>query len=428
MSEHEDNPGPAMPDEQLEARLAGLTEWTGSTQGPLGRALAATGREELKPGVLARWRGLAAGSRELTGGQIAAVLAVGAVGVIVAGMVLPGERRASASLERTSSVLASASPAKPSNRADEPETRVASVDTWKVADGGSPRYKFGSDEWSDQHTNFFGITAFGEERYDREAKTRAPEEPGQQAPAGRQIIRRGQVELVAADVQVAFRRAQDLIKPERGEFVQDSVLSGSGQAMTARVVLRVDPSRLAEVMQASRGLGELAAEQTGGDDVTERLTDLDAQIRNEQRVEKEMLDLFDLRKEAPLKDVLELREQLARVRGNIEKMQAQKAQTERLVSLATLSIMIRPQPDKTVAPPAVDETPSFGARVSQEVSRAWDRGTTNLAGSAGWLVETVIGGAPVWGTLGVTGVVIWRIVRRRKKDSPQRHGDAEKES
>lgn len=416
MNEHEHNPGSAMPDEQLEARLAGLTEWTGSTQGPLERALAATGQDLLKPGVLARIRGLAAGwgAGGLTGRQIAAVLAVGAAGVLVAGMVVPGGRPVSR--EIALGPPASAPAEKAVNRADWVESRATELWDWKASDGPAGHSKFGEADASAAglQLNYFGADARDTDLYNKEAKPRSAQEPTQQTPT-RQIIRRGQVEVVAADVQVAFRKAQDLIKPERGEYVQDSVLSGSGQAMTARVVLRVDPARLAEAMQASRGLGELAAEQTGGDDVTERLTDLDAQIRNEQRVEKEMLELFDLRKDAPLKDVLELREQLARVRGNIERMQAQKSQTERLVSLATLAITIRPQPDKTVAPPPVNETPSFGARVAQEVSLAWDRGTTNLAGSAGWLVETVIGKAPVWGTLAATGVVIWRIVRRRKK-------------
>jgi hypothetical protein len=238
-----------------------------------------------------------------------------------------------------------------------------------------------------------------------------------QTTATRQIIRRAMVDVVATDVQVAFRKAQDLVKVELGEFVQESTLSGAGKAMTGRVVLRLEPSRLAEVMQAARGLGELAAEQTGGDDVTDRLTDLDAQIRNEQRVEKEMLELFDLRKDAPLKEVLDLREQLARVRGNIERMQASKSQMGRLVSLATLTLTIRPEPDVTIAPPVVEETPSFGARFSKEIGRSWDRATNNLVSSAGWAVETAIGGLPTWTVLGVTGFVIWRVVRKRTKQA-----------
>jgi hypothetical protein len=235
----------------------------------------------------------------------------------------------------------------------------------------------------------------------------------QPAPA-RQIIRRAQMDVVAPDVTLAFRALQDLIKPELGEFIQETTLSGSGSALAGRVILRVRPDRLQGAMRAVRDLGELASEQTGGDDVTDRLADLDAQIRNEQRVEREMLDLFDLRKDAPLKEILELREQLARVRATIERLQAQKAQSERLVALATLTVIVRPPPDQAVAPPPVDETPSFGTRLTGELSRAWDRATTNLAASVGWIVEAAVGKLPLWLTLAALGLIAWRIIKKKK--------------
>jgi hypothetical protein len=407
MNEHEHTPV----DEQLEARLAAMTTWTGSVEGdgggPLQRALATTANDT--PAVV----GTIGFLRGLTKRQIAAVLVVAAGGVLVAGMVVPSQRmnRVGTASERNYSMAPSPAP---SGRSD--------FSTPKVAASGDARKKIDVPEL-DMQAAFGteagrGLSPFGDEP-PGEVRIVGNDITQDQTSAKRQIIRRAMVDVVASDVQVAFRKAQDLVKVELGEFVQESTLSGSGKAMSGRVVLRLEPSRLAAVMQATRGLGELAAEQTGGDDVTDRLTDLDAQIRNEQRVEKEMLELFDLRKDAPLKEVLDLREQLARVRGNIERMQASKSQMGRLVSLATLTLTIRPQPDVTIAPPVVEETPSFGARFSQEIGRSWDRATNNLVSSAGWAVETVIGGLPTWTVLGVTGFVIWRVVRKRKPNEPR---------
>jgi hypothetical protein len=439
MNEHEHTPV----DEQLEARLAAMTTWTGSVEGegggPLARALGTTGSDTpAVAGTIGFWRGL---SKR----QIAAVLVVAAGGVIVAGMVVPSQ-----GMNRVGTSAPSMS-AKPevTGLLFEPQTprqitvesggvttfsgtidRGRSVfsmvpDAARNSDGAEGKPLLGDiphvgdllradgryvDE-STRNRNYVG------DRQSGDARIAGNEITQDQTTATRQIIRRAMVDVVATDVQVAFRKAQDLVKVELGEFVQESTLSGAGKAMTGRVVLRLEPSRLAEVMQAARGLGELAAEQTGGDDVTDRLTDLDAQIRNEQRVEKEMLELFDLRKDAPLKEVLDLREQLARVRGNIERMQASKSQMGRLVSLATLTLTIRPEPDVTIAPPVVEETPSFGARFSKEIGRSWDRATNNLVSSAGWAVETAIGGLPTWTVLGVTGFVIWRVVRKRTKQA-----------
>jgi hypothetical protein len=404
MNEHEHTPV----DEQLEARLAAMTTWTGSVEGdgggPLQRALAVTANDTpAVVGTIGFWRGL---SKR----QIAAVLVVAAGGVIVAGMVVPshGMSRVGTAADRHYSMAPSpaesdlSAPRMATLQDFRRQVDVPELDLQSAMGNGGPA--------SPPPENF---VPFGEANGSLGLSSRLTNDA--EPSIARQIIRRAMVDVVASDVQVAFRKAQDLVKVELGEFVQESTLSGAGKAMTGRVVLRLEPSRLAEVMQAARGLGELAAEQTGGDDVTDRLTDLDAQIRNEQRVEKEMLELFDLRKDAPLKEVLDLREQLARVRGNIERMQASKSQMGRLVSLATLTLTIRPEPDVTIAPPVVEETPSFGARFSQEIGRSWDRATNNLVSSAGWAVETAIGGLPTWTVLGVTGFVIWRVVRKRQK-------------
>ncbi len=444
MNEHEHMPV----DEQLEARLAAMTTWTGSVEGegggPLARALATTANDTpAVVGTIGFWRGL---SKR----QIAAVLVVAAGGLVVAGMVVPsseptlrvGKDLASAKKPEATGIMFDPSVA---SRWESDPRKVPTPDFSMAAAGsmsvdGQERFGsvvvggvIGSEGAAAAHSGYaqrnfdvasgsaspppenFQVLGSANGSLGLRSRLANDSEPS----STRQIIRRAMVDVVATDVQVAFRRAQDLVKVELGEFVQESTLSGAGKAMSGRVVLRLEPSRLAEVMQASRGLGELAAEQTGGDDVTDRLTDLDAQIRNEQRVEKEMLELFDLRKDAPLKEVLDLREQLARVRGNIERMQASKSHMGRLVSLATLTLTIRPQPDVTIAPPVVEETPSFGARFSQEIGRSWDRATNNLVSSAGWAVETVIGGLPTWTVLGVTGFVIWRVVRKRKPNEPR---------
>lgn len=440
MNEHEHTPV----DEQLEARLAAMTTWTGSVEGerggPLARALATTANDTpAVVGTIGFWRGL---SKR----QIAAVLVVAAGGVLVAGMVVPtseptlriGKDLGSAETSEVTGIMFDPSVV---SRWESDPRKVPTPDLGLFAAGsmsvdGQERFGnavVGGIVGSDGRAS--GNAHHRQRNFDVASGPASPPPENFQAlgaangslglpqrlasdtevPSNRQIIRRAMVDVVATDVQVAFRKAQDLVKVELGEFVQESTLSGSGDAMSGRVVLRLEPSRLADVMQATRGLGELAAEQTGGDDVTDRLTDLEAQIRNEERVEKEMLELFDLRKDAPLKEVLELREQLARVRGNIERMQASKAQIGRLVSLATLSITIRPKPDVVVAPPPVDETPSFGARLGSELGRSWDRATNNLVSSAGWMVEKAIGGLPTWTVLGVTGFVIWRVVRKRQK-------------
>jgi hypothetical protein len=391
-------------DEQLEARLAGLSEWRGATGEPLRRAWAATERQDPVVGVVGRVAERIRGVR-VTPRRAAAAVLVACAGLVVAASLVPTPRSRTGVLPSMSERSAKYSVsngqsdirAQGFNPSSPPPNAFAGEESLKVASGMSVLGE----------STVVGITS-GSLPLTERLTTAAKPSPT------RQIIRRAQMDMVVADVALAFRAVQDLIKPELGEYVQDTTLSGSGSAVIGRVIMRVAPDRFADAMRAVRTLGELASEQTGGDDVTDRLSDLDAQIRTERRVEQEMLELFDLRKDAPLKEVLELREQLARVRGTIERLEAQKAQTTRLVALATLTVTVRPRADEAVAPPPVDETPSFGARVSGEVSRSWDRATNNLASWAGWTVEVAIGRLPLWITLATLGIVAWRAVRGRK--------------
>ena len=73
------------------------------------------------------------------------------------------------------------------------------------------------------------------------------------------------------------------------------------------------------------------------------VVDLDARLRNERRVEQELLELLDSRDESPLEEILKLRGEIAKVRTQIERYTAQQDRLSRLVSLATVLIIIRPE-------------------------------------------------------------------------------------
>ena len=226
----------------------------------------------------------------------------------------------------------------------------------------------------------------------------------------RHVIHKATIELTTQDVRAAFLKAGLILNEGLGEHVQDSSLTGSGNDASATLTLRVVASRLSEVSNALRELGVVVAERREGQDVTGQVIDVEARLRNEQRVEKELLELFDQRKDAPLKDVLDLRQKLSEVRSGIEQLVGQRDQLSRLVSLATVLVIIR----TGEKPPEEPKVEGLWHYFAESIKHAWRSGTRGLADTIAALVSILIGGLIWWIFLIVALLLLRRYVRGRK--------------
>ncbi|MFH1747284.1 MAG: DUF4349 domain-containing protein [Planctomycetota bacterium] len=227
----------------------------------------------------------------------------------------------------------------------------------------------------------------------------------------RHVIRKATIELLTPDVRAAFLKASHLISTAQGEYVQDSGVTGSGNRTEANLTLRVVATRLPEVLNELRQLGEVRSEQTAGEDVTTQVVDIEARLRNEQRVETELLELVEKRQDAPLKEILELRTALGQVRQTIETLTAQRERLDRLVSLATVLVIIRP-----ADAPAPVEDAGVIAYFLKAVGNAWNKGLLFLADTLAGFLSVIIGGL-VWWLLLIVALLAWRTYRLRNAKS-----------
>ena len=224
----------------------------------------------------------------------------------------------------------------------------------------------------------------------------------------RQIIRKAMIELETVDVRAAFLKAMQLVSAAGGEYMQDSAITGQEERTQANLTLRIAAARLSEVLNELRELGIVRNERLGGEDVTAQIVDLDARLRNEQRVEQEMLDLLEKRTDAPLDEILSLRSHLSGVRQQIETLTTQQKHLARLVDLATILVIIRP-PVEDTSKPEQSEEQTLGAHFRESMSDSWRGGVLFLADTIAGLVSIVIGGL-VWWILAI-GVIL--LVRSR---------------
>lgn len=271
----------------------------------------------------------------------------------------------------------------------------------------------GQVEWAETNSDQYPPPA--SESSGQEALRRAPAAAPtpQSAPADRHVVRTATIELVSPDVPAAFARAAHLVSDARGEYVQSSSLSGEGPTSRATLTLRIAADRLSDAMNDLRQLGKVRDERTTGEDVTAQVVDLEARLRNEQRVESELLELLSNRNDAPLKDILELRESLSRIRQTIEQITAQRERLSRLVSLSTVLVIIRPTDE---APrPAAGST--LGAYFIRSVAKSWRAGLVFLADTLSGILAVLVGGL-VWWLLAAAILIAFLRQRRRSSVLP----------
>src|SRR5690606_20931288 len=126
-------------------------------------------------------------------------------------------------------------------------------------------------------------------------------------------------------------------------------------------------------------------------DVTAQVVDLEARLRNEQRVEAELLELLAGREDAPLKEVMELRTHLSQVRQEIERLTAQRDRLSGLVAMATVLVILR-EPD---AAPDDAALQSIWDHFRTAVADAWGGGLRLLADTVAVILHVLVGGL-IW--------------------------------
>lgn len=230
--------------------------------------------------------------------------------------------------------------------------------------------------------------------------------------ADRFVIQKATIEILTPDVRAAFAKAAHLVSEAGSEYVENSSLTGEGRDARANLTLRIGVPRMSEVMNRLRELGKIGSENTTGEDVTTQVVDLEARIRNEQRIEKELLDLLEKRKDAPLKDILELRGTLSSVRQTIEQLTGQRDRMSRLVSLASILVVIRAEPEAPKPPEPPKPAQTIGQYFRLQITETWHDGLRTLTDTIAWLLGLIVSGLMWWMVLAMVILSIQRYRRR----------------
>jgi len=185
-------------------------------------------------------------------------------------------------------------------------------------------------------------------------KPEAQEQTGSGSTAavahGPAVIRTATLQLVAKDFN-SVRTAVDVILDSSAGFAdQLGVSADPGSARVLRGTLRVPGTQLTGVLTRLRALGQVTQDQQNAQDVADQLVDLDARLRSARATEQRLIDLLKNRT-GKLSDVLEVEQELTRVRLDIERLDAEKTNMTRRVAYATIDLTISEERQAAIVGP-----------------------------------------------------------------------------
>jgi hypothetical protein len=241
---------------------------------------------------------------------------------------------------------------------------------------------------------------------------------GEGEVVGRQLARTATITLEVDDVEDAAR-AVSAAAGRAGGYVESAEVEG-GDFGYARITVRVPAAALDGTLLELADVGlRVVSSGIATEDLTDQLVDLGARIDNLERLEAELQELLATIEDADADadELLTVYERISSVRGDIERLEAQRAAAADRVALATIRVELVAA---AIAPEEVEPTPET------TLARAWDA-TRDAFGAIGdalvWFFVTILPVALV--VLVVPGLVLWLVVRaawRRRADGSSTSG------
>lgn len=211
--------------------------------------------------------------------------------------------------------------------------------------------------------------------------------------------------VVAKDVAAARPALDAILAKYHGYASEMDVNTPEDDAPSLKASLRIPVTNLDPAMKELRGLGRVASESQSGEDVTQQHADLDQRLKTARDTEDRLRTILQQRT-GSVGDVLQVEEEIARVRGEIESMEAEQTNLEHRVDFASIDLSV-----------TVDYGPTPGAApISVRVRNAFVAGYRNAVGTVvGIFLFLVAYGLTILIWIAILGVPVYLLRRRYRR-------------
>jgi hypothetical protein len=227
------------------------------------------------------------------------------------------------------------------------------------------------------------------------------------AISGPMIARTVSLSIVAKEFEASRATLEAILARHNGYAAALSVATPQGAGRTIQASLRIPAPQLVAAVAELKALGRVENETQNGEEVTHQHADLVARLKNSRETEQRLQDVLRTRT-SKVKDVLEVEEEIARVRGEIEEMEAEQQTLEHRVSFATIDLKLGEEYKAQLTTPA----PSVGMQLRNATVNGFRSALEGLLALVLFLAESVptlllwlmILAFPAW--------LLWRRYRR----------------
>jgi hypothetical protein len=210
---------------------------------------------------------------------------------------------------------------------------------------------------------------------------------------GPMIARTVSLAIVVKDFAASRLSLDSILVRHHGYPAQLSVSTPENAPRGLQASLRIPAPELAVAGADLKTLGRVENESQSGEEVTHRHADLVARLKNSRETEKRFRTILEERT-GNVVEVLQVEEGIARVRGDIERMEAEQKALEHRVEFATVELQLTEEYKAQLNPPA--------ASVSTRMHNGFVAGYRNAS-------ETVLGIVLFFAEDGPT-LLIWLVI------------------
>jgi hypothetical protein len=207
------------------------------------------------------------------------------------------------------------------------------------------------------------------------------------------IARTVTLSIVVKDFVASRATLDTILSRHQGYSAQLSVSTPENAARSLQASLRIPAPEISAAVADLKTLGRVENESQSGEEVTQLHADLVARLKTSRETEQRFRTILQQRTGNAV-EVLQVEEGIARVRGDIERMEAEQKALEHRVDFAAVELQLSEEYKAQLNPPATS--------VSTRIHNAFVAGYRNAS-------ETVLGAVVFLAEYSLT-IVIWLVI------------------
>ncbi len=212
------------------------------------------------------------------------------------------------------------------------------------------------------------------------------------------VIRTGTASIAVDSLEPALAAVRQLASRVGGYIANTSLHGGQGQLRSATLEVKVPAPRFDEALSGLQPMGKVESVNVTAEDVGEEYVDVTARVGNSRRLEQRLLGILATRT-GKLHDVIEVEQELSRVREEIERYEGRLRYLRAHAATSSLAITVH------------EPIPVVGVAGSSPLGGAARQAWRNFVGLLTLLIQSLGVVIP----LGLLALGAWPLLRRARR-------------